>query len=179
MDVSLFLFAIIFYLTNIFLLVTIHYISVCSSKPLCLLSGSYTNISSLSTLSLQTRNPRHKVAYSFPKTIYSSVLFNVATLGRVWRRGVRVGVVRWCGGFFFFFKALCLLRGTVISGGRGEVWRCRPWILVTGYWWSPPASPGTRHSGIYSQRCRSRSWAVRRPSANTEEKEWDGTYFNF
>lgn len=74
------------------------------------------------------------------------------------------GLVRW---WWWDFKASCLLRGTVISGERGEAWRTRPWILVTGCWWSPPTFPGTPRSGIYSRKCRSKSWAARRPSADT------------
>lgn len=77
-------------------------------------------------------------------------------------------VVRWWGGGGV--KALRLFRGTVISGGRGEVWRCQPWILVTGCWWSLPTFPGTPHSGIYSQKCRSKSWAVQRPSADRQRR---------
>lgn len=123
----------------------------------------------LQSLSLQTCKPLHKVAYSLPGTLLAPRLgssFLLSSLFGGWVGswgGGEIGEVMW-----WDFKALCLLRGTVISGGRGEVWRFRPWILVTGCWWSRRASPGTPHSGIYSQRCRSRSWAVHRPAADTQ-----------
>lgn len=131
------------------------------------------------SLSFQTRKPLHKVAYLLPKTSFtprpgSSVLSS----SLLW---CGVGVWGWVGWgsevMRWDFKALCLLRVSVISGGRGEVWRCRPWILVTGCWWSPPTSPGTPHSRIYSQRCRSRSWAIHRPTADTREESMINTTF--
>lgn len=126
----------------------------------------YTNISALSH---HTREPLHKSCIRAPK-IHHPRLGSSSLLGV----GVRVGesgwegwwgeIMRWDFFSFFFFKALCLSRGWVISGGRAEVWRSQPWILVTGCWWSLPASLGTPRLEIYSQRCRSRNSADRRPS---------------
>lgn len=63
---------------------------------------------------------------------------------------------------------------TVISGGTGAASRSRPWILVTGCWWSLPTFLGTLHSGTYSQRCRSRSWEAHQPSADTQRGKKGG-----
>lgn len=140
--------------------------------------GFYTNICNPSALSAPHPEAHYvKVAYPLLKIISLSKSQNLHPIGvalpkvgGVGRDGPGVGFGKgmWCGGRI---KALCLFTGgTVISGGRGEAWRCRPWILVAGCWWSPPTFPGTPHSGIYSQRCRSRSWAARRPSADTRKR---------
>lgn len=78
---------------------------------------------------------------------------------------VGVGVGGW--GDAVGFLRHCV---TVISGGTGGAWRSRPWILVTGCWWSLPTFLETRHSGTYSQRCRSRSWEARQPSADRQRR---------
>lgn len=153
---------IIFYLTTIPTCYTLH-LQPLNETNSVLAVWLHTNISSLHALSLQTRKPLNSCILA-PKNITSPpfVFFSLFlfALG-----GMCVWEVMWWGN-----KALCQLRRTVISGGRGELWRSRPWILVTGCWWSLPASRGTPHSGIYSQRCRNRSWEDPRPSADTQRR---------
>lgn len=144
-----------------------HYILHCSTKPnLLCLPFLHKHLRPLPSDPWATTQELHTCSQntsSAPGILKSSGV------------GVRVGESGWEGwwgevmwwdffSFFCFFKALCLLRGWVISGGRAEVWCSQPWILVTGCWWSLPASLGTPRSGIYSQRCRSRNSADRRPS---------------
>ena len=158
-------FVIIFYLTNIsyFLLHTTSYTA--QKNKTSVLTVWFLH-KFLQSLSLQTFEPLDKL-HTCSQKHHSLLALDPQSFHRRSPGGWWWGTwgVRWCGGVF---KALCLLQGTVISGGRGEVWHSQPWILVTGCWWSLPASLGIPHSGIYSQRCRSKSWAVLQPSDNTK-----------
>lgn len=175
-------------LCNIFILQTFptHTHTVLAQQRLCArrLVPTQTRLSALSSgpvayyKKLNTRSQKSSVAACCRRTIQSRLLLwrwvgLCVDGGSCWGWGWGWGVGGYGEVMWWDFKASCLSRGRVISGERGEAWRSRPWILVTGCWWSPPTFPGTPRTGIYSRRCRSKSWAARRPSADTHRANED------